>query len=119
MYYRKGVVSTVGNAGKLRGYMMRQNNSSWACWERRRSFRDKKTCFGHRDECFWFPQTIIWKANWRQTSPHQVAFGRPSRDRGEGSETWRGKWQQTGVGAGKRALLLEGRLPFGLVRTGK
>ena len=51
-------------------------------------------------------------------SPHKVAFVRLSRDR-EGSETRGWKWQQTGVGAGKRVILLEGRLPFGLVRTGK
>jgi len=44
---------------------------------------------------------IIWKAKWRQTSPCHVAFGRPSSNREEGSETRRGKWQQTGVGAGE------------------
>lgn len=112
MYSIKGTVSTVGNVGNLRGYMVRQNDSSWAWWERRSSFRDKKTSFRHWDECLWLPQTIIWKAKWRQTSSRQVVFGRSSSNRGEESETRRGKWQQTGVGAGEGAVLLEGRLPL-------
>lgn len=54
-----------------------------------------------------------------ENSPAQVAFGKPSGGKGGSEVRKRGKWQPTCVWAVEGAVLLEGGLPFGLVRTGK